>query len=76
MANFGFIFLFGMPGGSEWILIILFVIIFFGAKRIPELARGLGKGIREFKDATRGVQNEIEEGIKSTDEDPKKLNKS
>lgn len=76
MANFGFILLFGMPGGSEWILIILFVIIFFGAKRIPELARGLGKGIREFKDATKGVQNEIEEGIKSTEEDQKKLNKS
>ena len=75
MANFGFIFLFGMPGGSEWILIILFVIIFFGAKRIPELARGLGKGIREFKDATKGVQNEIEEGINSADEDHKKLNK-
>jgi len=76
MANFDFIFLFGMPGGSEWILIILFVIIFFGAKRIPELARGLGKGIREFKDATKGVQNEIEEGIKSSEEDLKKLNKS
>jgi sec-independent protein translocase protein TatA len=75
MANFDFIFLFGMPGGSEWILIILFVIIFFGAKRIPELARGLGKGIREFKDATKGVQNEIEDGIKSSDDDHKKLNK-
>ncbi len=76
MANFDFILLFGMPGGSEWILIILFVIIFFGAKRIPELARGLGKGIREFKDATKGVQNEIEEGINSTEDQQKKLNKN
>ncbi len=76
MANFDFILLFGMPGGSEWILIILFVIIFFGAKRIPELARGLGKGIREFKDATKGVQNEIEDGIKSSEEEHKKLNKN
>jgi sec-independent protein translocase protein TatA len=64
-----------MPGGTEWILIILFVIIFFGAKRIPELARSLGKGIREFKDATKGVQNEIEEGMKNADQDQKKLNK-
>ena len=75
MTNFGFIYLLSMPGGSEWLLIILFVIIFFGAKRIPELARSLGRGIREFKDATKGVQNEIEEGIKNADQEPKKLNK-
>ena len=56
--------LFGMPSGPELLIIILFVIIFFGAKKIPELARGLGKGIREFKDATKGVKDEIEEGLK------------
>jgi sec-independent protein translocase protein TatA len=39
-------------------------LIFFGAKRIPELARGLGKGIREFKDATKDIQNDIEDGLK------------
>lgn len=60
---------FGMPGGWEWIIIILFVIIFFGAKKIPEIARGLGKGIREFKDATKEIKTEIEEGVK---DDPKK----
>ena len=60
---------FGMPGGWEWIMIILFVIIFFGAKKIPEIARGLGKGIREFKDATKEIKTEIEEGVK---DDPKK----
>ena len=76
MANFGFIFLFGMPGGSEWLLIVLFVIIFFGAKRIPELARSLGKGIREFKDATKGVQKEIEDGISNADQPTKKLDKN
>ena len=77
MINLGFIFLFGMPGGTEWLLIILFVIIFFGAKRIPELARSLGKGIREFKDATKGVQKEIEEGINNTDQpSTKKLDKN
>ena len=41
----------GLPGGPEWILIVLFIIIFFGAKKIPEIARGFGKGIREFKNA-------------------------
>ncbi|WP_258097492.1 Sec-independent protein translocase subunit TatA/TatB [Marinoscillum pacificum] len=55
---------FGMPGGGEILVILLFVIIFFGAKKIPELARGLGRGIREFKDATREVRKEIEEGTK------------
>lgn len=56
---------FGMPGGWEWIVIVLFVVIFFGAKKIPEIARGLGKGIREFKDATKEIKNEIEEGAKT-----------
>jgi sec-independent protein translocase protein TatA len=69
------ILLFGMPGGPEWLIIILFVIIFFGAKKIPELARGLGKGIREFKDATKGVKDEIEEGIKTADNEVKKATK-
>ncbi|MFY0607265.1 MAG: twin-arginine translocase TatA/TatE family subunit [Cyclobacteriaceae bacterium] len=55
---------FGMPGGWELIVIILFVIIFFGAKKIPEIARGMGKGIREFKDATKEIKNEIDEGGK------------
>ncbi|MFT4833724.1 MAG: sec-independent protein translocase protein TatA [Marinoscillum sp.] len=55
---------FGMPGGWELIVIILFVIIFFGAKRIPEIARGMGKGIREFKDATKEIKNEINESSK------------
>ena len=49
----------GNLGTTELILILLVVVIFFGAKKIPELAQGLGKGIREFKKATR----EIEEGV-------------
>ena len=56
---------FGMPGGWEWIVIGLFLVVFFGAKKIPEIARGLGKGIREFKDATKDIKQEIEQGTQS-----------
>lgn len=51
---------FGGLGGWEVLVILLVLLIFFGAKRIPDLARGLGKGIREFKDATKEIQDEIE----------------
>lgn len=47
-------------GGGELAVIVLFILIFFGANKIPELARGLGKGIREFKDASREIRSEIE----------------
>lgn len=50
-------------GGSEIILVMLFVLLFFGANKIPELARGLGKGLRELKDATDGIQRELENSI-------------
>ncbi|MFC2188115.1 Sec-independent protein translocase subunit TatA/TatB [Peijinzhouia sedimentorum] len=55
-----------VPSGGELVLIGLLILIFFGAKRIPELARGLGKGIREFKDATKEVRDEIDENVKET----------
>jgi sec-independent protein translocase protein TatA len=44
----------GGLGATEIILIIVVILLFFGGKRIPELAKGLGKGIREFKDASSG----------------------
>ncbi|MCL5990860.1 MAG: twin-arginine translocase TatA/TatE family subunit [Bacteroidetes bacterium] len=44
--------MFGMPGGWEWILILIIIILLFGAKKIPELMRGLGSGIKEFKKAS------------------------
>ncbi|WP_324675250.1 twin-arginine translocase TatA/TatE family subunit [Hymenobacter sp. GOD-10R] len=50
----------GDIGGSELMLILVVILIFFGANKIPELARGLGKGIREFKDASREIRSEIE----------------
>jgi sec-independent protein translocase protein TatA len=56
--------LFAMPGWTEMLIIALFIIIFFGAKKIPEIARGMGKGIREFKDATKEIKNEINESSK------------
>lgn len=56
--------LFSLPGGGEWILILLVVIVFFGGRKIPELARGIGKGIREFNDAKKGIKDEIESGMK------------
>lgn len=59
---FSYLFI-GMPGGTEWILIVLAVLILFGGRKIPEFMRGLGKGIREFNDAKENVKKEIEEGI-------------
>lgn len=50
----------GSFGPLEIILIFLVVLLIFGAKRIPEIARGIGKGIREFKDATSEISRELE----------------
>jgi sec-independent protein translocase protein TatA len=63
--------LLGNVGGMELILVLSVILIFFVAKRIPELARGLGKGIREFKDASSGVRREIEDGINTQADEPK-----
>lgn len=65
------ILLFGMPGGTEWIVILLAILLLFGAKRLPELAKGLGKSIREFKKATSEVEDNIREAIK--EEEVKKV---
>lgn len=63
------IFLFSLPGGSEWILILLAILLFFGGRKIPELMRGIGRGVREFKDAKDNVKNEIEAGISEKDKE-------
>lgn len=57
------ILLFGMPGGTEWILILLVVLLLFGGKKIPELMKGLGSGIREFNNAKNDVKDKIKEGM-------------
>ena len=56
-----FILFLGDIGGSELMLIMVVILIFFGANKIPELARGLGKGIREFKDASTEIRREFEQ---------------
>lgn len=66
--NIAAIFL-AMPGGSEWIFIILAIILLFGGRKIPELMKGIGKGIREFNDAKNNVKSEIEEGMKEKDKE-------
>jgi len=63
--------LLALPGGSEWILIFLAVVLLFGGKKIPELMRGIGKGICEFNDAKNSVKKEIEEGINEKNEEKK-----
>lgn len=55
--------LLAMPGGSEWILILLVVLLFFGGRKIPDLMRGIGRGVREFNDAKDSVKKEIDAGM-------------
>jgi len=59
--------LFSMPGGTEWILILLVVLLFFGGRKIPDLMRGIGRGVREFNDAKESVKKELDEGMKEKD---------
>jgi sec-independent protein translocase protein TatA len=54
-------------GGGELALIMVAILLLFGGKKLPELARGLGKGIREFKDASEGVKREIHRNINAVD---------
>ena len=55
----------GGVGFQEILLIGIFVLVFFGAKKIPEFMKGLGKGVREFKDAMNDVKKEVEDGGKA-----------
>jgi sec-independent protein translocase protein TatA len=71
MAN---LLLFSMPGGGEWLIILLVVVFLFGGKKIPELMRGIGKGVREFNAAKANLQDEFDKGIK--EEEAKKLSEN
>jgi sec-independent protein translocase protein TatA len=61
--------MFGNLGAGEIVLIVLVILLLFGAKKIPELARGIGKGMSEFKKGLKDVENEI----KSADSESKKI---
>tara|TARA_B100001540_G_scaffold231960_1_gene206192 strand:+ start:183 stop:380 length:198 start_codon:yes stop_codon:yes gene_type:complete len=61
------ILLFGLPQGGEWILIILALLLLFGGKKIPELMRGFGKGISEFKKGKNEINDSIEQEKKDQD---------
>ncbi|MEC8852864.1 MAG: twin-arginine translocase TatA/TatE family subunit [Bacteroidota bacterium] len=56
-------------GGPEIFIILLFVVLFFGANKIPELARGLGKAIREFKDASNEIKKDIRDSSNKLKDD-------
>ena len=68
----------GMPGGMEWVLIALVVLLLFGGKKIPELAKGLGSGIKNFKKAVKDDDevvsadkaDEIEKKAETKSEEP------
>ena len=64
--------LLSMPGGGEWILIFVVVLLLFGGKKIPELMKGLGKGIREFNNARNAIEDEIQDGMREIER--KKIN--
>lgn len=58
----------GSFGTTEIIIIAIILLVLFGAKRIPELAKGLGQGIQEFKKASNDIKKEIEEGTRDIDD--------
>jgi sec-independent protein translocase protein TatA len=57
------------PSGIELVVIVLIVLLLFGAKKIPELARGLGQGISEFRKASTDIRKEIEKGAQDVEKD-------
>ncbi len=61
MSFNGILGFFGLPGHVEIIIIALVILLLFGGKKIPELARGLAKGMRFFKDEIKGIKTDIED---------------
>jgi len=65
--------LFSMPGGGEMIIILFVVLLLFGGRKIPELMRGLGKGIREFNTARASLEDELQKGMDEEERKEKRL---
>jgi sec-independent protein translocase protein TatA len=61
-----------MPGGGEWIIIVLVVLVLFGGKKIPEFMRGLGTGIKEFKKAQNDISHEVNKAMNEEPQSPAK----
>lgn len=64
------------PGVWQIIIIVAIIVLLFGAKKIPELAKGVGQGITEFKNATKKTQNQVEETKKNLNSEPVEDNNS
>lgn len=60
--------LFGMPGATEMLLIAFVVLLLFGGRKLPELMRGLGRGIREFNNAKANIETEVKESMKEIED--------
>lgn len=67
--------MFGLPRGAEWVIILLVILLLFGGKKIPELMRGLGKGVHSFRKGMQDARDEInrplDEPEKNTDDKDK-----
>lgn len=63
--------MFSNIGPMEIILIVIVILLLFGAKKIPEFAQGLGKGMREFKKALKDVEEEVKDASKTDNSDKK-----
>lgn len=60
--------LFGMPGMTEMLVIAFIVLLLFGGKKLPELMKGLGKGIREFNNAKASIESEVKDSLKEVED--------
>jgi sec-independent protein translocase protein TatA len=59
MSNLLSVLLLGLPTGWEWIIILVVILLVFGGKKIPELMKGIGKGIKGFKDGLKDIEDDI-----------------
>jgi len=57
-----------LPGGMELIVVLFAILLFFGGRKIPELMRGIGKGVKEFNQASDNMKKSIDEGMKEADQ--------